>query len=263
MVLFTFENINEWSAVFEDILIKLIGDENLRHIISQQVQVYETSSAEIEMAIGYDGNLYDDFIEKFRDYYDRITVFHGCKPVDVESYRKHGIKPLDIDFFVEQTILALSDYNVSKQDVLNTFEVLSQKGKDYHERYCGILCLSLSKRCFYNLSSQYLIFGSELIQRLILELFKSKQPSDCLDILRGIGIPTILHCEVSLNKISHDSLKGVVLYCLEVFLSSKMESLDHIHLLDDKAIEIKDIVLPSEIIDIIHPDYRELNDQWR
>lgn len=162
--------------------------------------------------------------------YTHIRAYHGCSTNDLESYYKFGIVPINEDFAKRQALELLVDDKITADTVLSVFDEHWNKFEQVHRSVW--FCLSRKELIQY--CGHYLIYGSEFISGIAVELY-------LLDMLKGKGKPTIFHCDVPIKKIPK---------CFFDSLKENLEMGD----LENCGFKIEHTLSPEEIIKHDNPD---------
>lgn len=162
--------------------------------------------------------------------YTHIRGYHGCRPRTVKSYYQNGIVPIEEDMAKQEAMLRLKNKWNTEEKVRTVFE----------ERWSKLISpddsvwLTFSKEELINRCGHYLIYGSEFLCGMAADL-------GCQSILKKIGIPTVFCCDVPFDNIPEVYLKSII---------QNIESRD-----GSGGFRVYDKILPSEIVDHIHPKY--------
>lgn len=136
--------------------------------------------------------------ENIEGYYTHIRLFHACKPTDIESYYKKGIQPLYIEY------IRNTAYNIFRSD---NFPEIKDEDIDEAAQQIqlitreGIIYFALDKRDLVQYCGHYLIYGSEFLLGIANEL-RRKCGKDYSKLLKNIGIPTVLCCDIPIDIIN-------------------------------------------------------------
>ena len=166
--------------------------------------------------------------------YTHIRGYHGCRPVDIESYKSLGIHPMTDIAEVRKN--AIEIFNVSEAQILSveleTDAFSFRKGKLFFVMYE----LDLTKY-----GGHYLCYGSEYLLCLAGGLDNSTV-GKYHNILLSRGTPTILGVNIpfcQFSEVEKDNLYSALL---------ESASLENI------AIEVHDVVHGENIVSVNHPN---------
>jgi|GEM_PF-704549 len=160
--------------------------------------------------------------------YTHIRGYHGCRPLDVETYYLNGIKPLTKNDMLLETLHRLKGTYIDDKKIRNAFEKRWQSELSSEE---GIW-FTVSTEELLN-SGHYMIYGSEFIQAVAADLLSH-------DLLKNHGIPTIFSIDIPLSNISVDWLQ-----CLESNIIQKNTS---------GGYHTNSPILATNVISHIHPN---------
>jgi hypothetical protein len=166
--------------------------------------------------------------------YTHIRGYHGCRPVDIESYKVLGICPMTNIFEVRKN--AIEIFNVSEAQILSVElepDAFSfREGKVFFTMYE----FDLTKYC-----GHYLCYGSEYLLCLVGGLDNSTV-GKYHNILLNRGTPTILGVNIpfcQLSEVEKDNLYSALLE------NASMENI---------TIEVHDVVHGENIVSVNHPN---------
>lgn len=132
-----------------------------------------------------------------------IRAYHGCRPIDVETYQVNGIQPISYEKAKQELLYRLKGSRIPEARQLIVFEKHWANLSDVHK---GVW-FTLTREELLEESGHYLIAGSEFLLSIATELF-------CHYDLRRTGIPTIFHCNVPIRLISQfwiDALQNAII----------------------------------------------------
>lgn len=183
--------------------------------------------------------IYEEFInsnEKSVDMsmYTHIRAYHACRPIDIESYMINGIKTIGRKLALEDAVKRIKAAYLIEDDVKKIFNK-EWKNVDASDKK---VWLAVNREILITDSGHYLIYGSEFINMLAMEL-------ECRDLLKNIGIPTIFICDIPLQDIK------------ATWLSDVEQAINRCS--DDISIFV-DVVRPENIIEYEHP--KEIPDPY-
>lgn len=121
--------------------------------------------------------------------YTHIRAFHACRAEDEHIFRTQGLKPYTKDEALKVAIQRLECKYVSKKAIETKFNTL------WEENTPTKVWLMLETAEFLSISTHYLIYGSEFLNALAMQL-------GCRDKLKETGRPMIIACNVPISDIS-------------------------------------------------------------
>jgi hypothetical protein len=133
--------------------------------------------------------------------YDSVLVFHGGRPLDVESYYKYGLRIADkqqLTAAAKRIFLSPEFPEINEDAFQEAVSMLS----GIHDR---VLFVVLDDRELRNDCGHYLIYGSEHICGIAAKLGRNR-PRDYRQVLKRFGIPTILRLSLPLEMIEESDL---------------------------------------------------------
>lgn len=123
--------------------------------------------------------------------YTHIRAFHGCRPIDIETYKTQGINPITKPAVRQEALLRLGGGSMPKETILAACDRSWGKLDDAHK----YVWFTLTRNELLNTCGHYLISGSEFLLAVGTELWYQHK-------LREIGTPSLLHCDVPVEAIS-------------------------------------------------------------
>jgi len=252
--IFIWKAFKEWKSALEDMLGDILTPE-LKTKVRQNVTRIEycDNQTECEELIGqsFDSIVPNNTIDKFRQRYSHLRVYHACRPTDVSSYYKKGVRLSCKEIQVKRFRSIFLSGNFPEL----TEEMLQQSIKEaarfsYDDRE---LCLAIDDRSIAEHAGHYLIYGAEYLGALVTQL-----PIENIEkyraVLRKIGKPTFLKINLpNTTKYVSDFIIGELIYrmitqwvyCLA---HSRMESC-----LIDFTVTVHEPILPKYIHSHYHP----------
>lgn len=165
------------------------------------------------------------------DEYTHLRAFHACRPIKLSDYLDNGILPISYESALQDVRdRVVCDY-VSEEDAILKFQEEWSEFEDIHKR----VWLQMNKDLLLDTTSHYLIYGSEFINALAMQL-------GCRDKLKQIGIPTIFFCDIPVEDIVPMTLRDIQ----NVFNSGDTYDISF----------AVDKVLSQDIVDYEHPTKR-------
>lgn len=131
--------------------------------------------------------------------YTHLRAYHACRPENIQTYIHEGLLPFSRETALDDAIRKLVGGRVTATNIRTQFEAIWQESDtSQHSR----VWLALEKSELLEWSCHYLIYGSELLNALAMNL-------GCRDRLKRIGRPTIVVCDVPIEDISSTWLNGL------------------------------------------------------
>ena len=143
--------------------------------------------------------------------YDRVRLFHGCRPVDVTSYYTCGIKPLDrthANAAAYTTFLAGAFPELTRADVDAAIEEVGSHLREDRVYFC------FDGRELVEYCGHYLIYGSEYLFGVGASLMRLRRrrdgrSPDYREALKRIGIPTLLIVDLPLALLRRSTVREI------------------------------------------------------
>ena len=157
--------------------------------------------------------------------YTHIRAYHACRPLDIQKYLSEGIQVLSRKQTLNEALARIHSSYVSEADIKRKFNA---NWKDSESE----VFLNINKQELLTASSHYLIYGSEFLNRLAMEL-------GCRGNLKETGIPTIFYCDIPIEDINPS-----IIFEIERKVKSGY--------VDDITITVAE-VLPCDIVNYEHP----------
>lgn len=124
--------------------------------------------------------------QQMKHLYDYVRSYHGARPVDMQSYYETGLRPAD-DYelirYAKSIYCGDASLGVSEDEV----DIVARNLKYSNS---GRLFLALDDRALIERAGHYLIYGSEYVMALGIEL-AGERADDVQRILKSAGIPTM------------------------------------------------------------------------
>lgn len=131
-------------------------------------------------------------------HYTHIRAYHACRPLNISDYLQEGIKPIDYKMALYDTKTRIVSEYVSEADAVC---MLCSLWKDFHDMHKKVW-VQMNKNDLLTYSGHYLIYGSEFINALAMNL-------GCRDKLKKIGIPTIFSCDIPTENIDCSTILDI------------------------------------------------------
>lgn len=185
---FVWKAFGEWNPVLED-MFKGILTEALRTKVRQHATGIERGEIGYLELIGDPTSpvITIDKINELRQRYSHIRLYHGCRPEDISSYYDRGLCLREGDSQVERfrSIFLSGKYpELTEQTLQESISRLCPYPGDDEE-----LCLAIDDRWVLEHCGNFLIYGSEHLMNLVVNLPRDSEPY--LSVLRKIGKPTV------------------------------------------------------------------------
>lgn len=122
--------------------------------------------------------------------YTHVRAFHGCRPIDISTYKEHGIVPITRAVARQEAILRFGGGTIPDSTILAAFDRAWKELDDIHK----CVWFALTREELLNTCGHYMISGSEFLLALGTGLGYQYK-------LREIGTPSLLHCDVPVSAI--------------------------------------------------------------
>ncbi|NCC61025.1 MAG: hypothetical protein EOM12_08795 [Verrucomicrobiae bacterium] len=147
------------------------------------------------------------FIAKIRDHtrrrhvdlsqYTHIRAYHACRPQNVGSYLNEGVKPFDRE---RMHSIASDLFGLSTDEVV--------KSEGDLETFDGRAYFNLFKKELLKHSGHYLVWGSEYLLKMAVELDQSND-GKYHNVLLRTGIPTIFTCDIPISMLKQEEAEDI------------------------------------------------------
>ncbi len=150
--------------------------------------------------------------------YETFVVFHGCRPVDVQSYYDEGLKISDLDRLnqIAREVFLTSSFPVITESALT--EAIEQMDGDP-----GKLFVVLDDRDLLQHCGHYMIYGSEHLCGIGANL-SHRYGIDCRQLLKRRGRPTLLRIRLPRESIPPDEIDSLALELCDVWTESRRDA---------------------------------------
>lgn len=166
-------------------------------------------------------------VDLYNDY-THIRAYHACRPLNIQKYLSEGIQVQSRKQALNEALARICSSYVSESDIKKQFNA---NWKDAESQ----VFLNVNRQELLTASSHYLIYGSEFLNRLAMEL-------GCRGSLKDAGIPTIFCCDIPV-----DDVTPTIIFEIESNIESGYT--------EDITITVEE-VLPCDIVDYEHPSQR-------
>lgn len=130
--------------------------------------------------------------------YTHIRAYHACRPISIDDYLLNGIRPISYESALDEVKSRVVCKWVSENTAVEKFNEEWNDFDDIHKK----VWLEMNKNLLLEAASHYLIYGSEFINALAMQL-------GCRNRLKKIGVPTIFHCNIPIEDISVKTLEDI------------------------------------------------------
>ena len=165
----------------------------------------------------------------FLDKYTHIRGYHGCRPIDIDSYYHNGIIPINKEDALCDIITRLKSDYITVEKI----EMLFNKAWDDLRKYDKVVWFTISEEELIDYCGHYLIYGSEFIMDIAVDLRSHY-------LLKLHGIPTVFCCDIPITNFDEKTLKDIERNFIEKDFSGGFRVLGNI--------------APNEIIKHFHPE---------
>lgn len=130
--------------------------------------------------------------------YTHIRAYHACRPISIDDYLLNGIRPISYESALDEVKSRVVCKWVSENTAVEKFNEEWNDFDDIHKK----VWLEMNKNLLLEAASHYLIYGSEFINALAMQLGYRNR-------LKKIGVPTIFHCNIPIEDISVKTLEDI------------------------------------------------------
>lgn len=182
--------------------------------------------------------------------FTHIRAYHACRPLNIQDYLINGIQTIDKAQALREALLRIKSDYVDKEKIEQEF---SKQWRDFdgmHKR----VWMAVNKEVLLTVAGHYLIYGSEFINALAMEL-------GCRSSLKNAGIPTIFHCDIPLEDISSSTVAEIETLITSGYIHDITIAVNEV-----SSQDIVDYEHPKEVPDPYcynakyRPDYKELKE---
>jgi hypothetical protein len=253
---FIWKDFKEWKSALEDMFKDILTPE-LKANVKQNREIVEYCDDPEAFGTLSSQSISDMIttkkINEFRLRYSHIRVYHGCRPVDVQSYYKKGLLLCDTDALVER----FREIFLSGKFPELTEEILQEsieEAASYSIGRDGESCFFLDDRVCVERDSHYLIYGSEYLSVLVANLPVENSKEKYYPVLRGIGKPTIF--EIDLPNIIENVRDNVMFELFQDMLTEWTSCVAHSRTEisnSEICISLRKAIQPEHIHSHYHP----------
>lgn len=165
------------------------------------------------------------------DEYTHLRAFHACRPLKISDYQNNGITSISYQSALQDVKERVVCSYVSAEEAISEFKKEWSNLKSIHKR----VWLQMNKEELLRMSSHYLIYGSEFINTLAMNL-------GCRNNLKQIGFPTIFYCDIPIEDIDWQDLYDIQYHFNNYYIYNLCFPVDK--------------VLPQNIVTYEHPTER-------
>lgn len=130
--------------------------------------------------------------------YTHLRAYHACRPLCIDKYLVNGVQVIQKKQALQESQIRIKSDYVDADKIKKIFRKHWQDFDDIYKR----VWLQVNKEELLSDSGHYLIYGSEFINALATEL-------GCKSSLKGVGIPTIFHCDIPMEDIDGDIIMEI------------------------------------------------------
>jgi len=254
---FMWKAFGEWKSSLKDMFGDILTPEleaKVKH--NRAIVEYCDDPEAFEKLAGHSIDLMvtTEKINEFRQRYSHIRVYHGCRPIDVQSYYEKGLLLCDMNALVDRfrEIFLSGDYPELTEEIL---QKSIKEAAPYSVGRDGESCLHIDDRFLVEYCGHYLIYGSEYLSGLINHLpIENAKKDQYLFALREIGKPTFL--EINLPNTTEYIEDGIIYQIIQEMLTGWTFCLAHSRTescLFDCTFTLNKPLLPKHICSHYHP----------
>lgn len=198
--------------------------------------------------VGDAGQLKEEIPEFLRSVFTHFRFFHGCRPLNVETYYDRGIEISNVSELhcrFRNMFLGNPRFpSVTEQDIRNAIDSMNNA-----YRVNGFLYLGLDDRFMIRDCGPYIIYGSEYIQALARSI-----GSYCVDSeLVMHGVPTVFEIDVPIERLDDQDLFELGEIALHQWMLRILYSAEPSRLIDF-SLELTQGIPSSCIVGHYHPE---------
>lgn len=157
--------------------------------------------------------------------YTYIRAYHACRPLDIQKYLSDGIQVPSRKQALNEALVRICPSHVTDADVKKQFNA---NWKDAESK----VFLNLNRQELLTASGHYLIYGSEFLNVLAMQL-------GCRNCLRNVGVPTLFWCDIPIDDIKPSDIFEIEKAVMGGYTGNITITVDE--------------VLPCNIVDYEHP----------
>ncbi len=254
---FIWKDFNEWKSALEDMFKDILTPE-LKAKIKQNRDIVEycddPEAFETLAGQSIEAMITMEKINEFRQQYSHIRVYHGCRPVDVQSYYKKGLLLHDKDALVER----FREIFLSGKFPELTEEMLQESIEEaapYSVGRDGELCLIIDDRVIIERDGHYLVYGGEYLSGLVTNLPLKNSQEKYLPVLREIGKPAIIVINLpnTTEYINNNIIFEVIRYMITEWVFIIAHSRVDTNFYNGDGLAYRKPLLPEHICSHYHP----------
>jgi hypothetical protein len=190
------------------------------------------------------GELATLLVEKF----DFIRAFHGCCPLDIDSYYKQGIRVLDTS---EYNHIAKDHFLSGKFPELSESNLVAAIAEMSSNNRGGRVFFEANANMHLKDCGHYMLYGSEYLVGIAAKL-SNRTRLDYRKTLLGRGTPTVFTCDVPFDLIDFNIKLELAGNLVEV-LFEKLLDPNFKHPQRGFGFSIKKDLPPQYIVGHVHP----------
>lgn len=206
---------------------------------------------EVYKPVGDFSELVEEVLNRFYERYAFLRMYHGCRPISVESYYDSGIQVLNISEMnsrFQRIFLDNPKYPLVSADLIQ--DAIEHMAKSYKRQ--GYVYFGIDDRFLINHCGHYIIEGSEYLQSLAA-FIERKIGCDLKSELRRYGKPTVFTARIPVSAIPRGTLRELACELLQTWAYNVAHSRSHSYELDF-GIELDRELPPDHIIGHYHPE---------
>ena len=254
MKIFTWSDSKEWKNTVFELMRDYIGDQVIKYLREKPPRsvVCDDSSwldkAICDCGLALPMTSFELLSERILKHYTKIRAFHACRPESIDEYYKCGIVPLDPAEWqakAKNIFINSKSYEISESQIEAAIKDIKTETRQ------GNIHFGLDDKFLISHCGHYLIHGSEYLMAIAVHL-SAAVGKDLTNVLRNIGSPTMLVCDIPISKVSYWTILELSGELLSYIFNSVLSS-EPIPSSIDFTITLNDIVKPECIIFHYHP----------
>lgn len=160
----------------------------------------------------FDEDLLSERIKVFKEYYDRVILYHGCRPTNISSHYEKGLLICNPQGVLDREVLAIEEHfniNISKNKILAAVKECDESIVDSKYTKNKLYTVLDDRLLRESDAGHYCLYGSESIN-VILDKIYHPQIGNLKSKRKEIGKPTIFKVSVPVDDIDYTELGYIV-----------------------------------------------------
>jgi len=221
------EDSKTWIPTLEIVLPDIFNDEVTRRLVLDPPEYITTDDLQwladlLPQHLSDAYNLRNEVLKSLRSHFTHLVAYHGCRPLDFNSYKERGIVPLDPAAAKRELLQRICEADVSGPTKEQLLLACKSTDASYRE---GRVFFEASRRLLLDFCGHYLLYGSEYAVGILRSISSTK---DYAQILKLQGQPTLLTCEVPISWLKHATQEELAGSLIGAYFSEKLTP-DYVH----------------------------------